>query len=122
MPALHATPPLRSFAAHGHPAAPTNHDDALGLGVLYKSLQAIHKVGAWGVDRTGGGWVGWERVLLLARPPTHPRARPPAHPPTVEGVAADAHHCALPQALIGCLKHSLVGEGACVDGCVSERW
>lgn len=33
---------------------------------------------------------------------------------TVEGVAADAHHCALAQALVGGLEHGLVGEGACM--------
>jgi hypothetical protein len=34
-------------------------------------------------------------------------------PLTIEGVAADPHHRALPQAMLRCLEHSLIRQRAC---------
>ena len=54
----------------------------------------------------------WEQQMQMQS------AAPASAQRTVEGVPTDAHHSALPQALVGRLEHGLVGERACVCGWV----
>jgi hypothetical protein len=88
-------------AAQQSPAVPpslTNHDDALGLGIRHKPLQAVHKVGACGAggcragvpglqisaDQLGGTGAGAEGQHLQSqrqRCPLVCRPVPPRHTP-----------------------------------------
>lgn len=116
---------------------PTNHDDALRLRVLHKPLQAVHKVGACGdteagftmsacttcFQGTGCSSTGHTCPIphsnrtVYGSTPIRRGKMPMTCMPTVEGVAADAHHRALPEPLVGGLEHGLVGQRACtVEG------
>lgn len=115
---------------------PTNHDDALRLRVLHKPLQAVHKVGACGNTEIGFTMIACTTCFQGARcsttgntcptpggsrtvygsTPVGRSKMPMTCMPTVEGVAADAHHRALPEPLVGGLEHSLIGQRACTLG------